>query len=233
MKLICLFVLSAVGLSAANFSWVQTTSVVSNTVGVHQTAAFGASNTAGNIIVVWNFGCCASPPGPVTDLAGNTYTEVYFAGNLTSMWVALNVVAYAANKISSQNATSITAIEYHSASPSVFVCQGSGDTGTALTGGSFRSTTEALALIIQYNFGSGAGYATATLSTGTVRLGFSEPGSQGALAGDDDITGGVSSVYNNTSSVSGSPNVVIFLALDNSSTTFCFSAKTNSMRMIQ
>lgn len=215
---------------AVNFTWVQTTSVVTNSVAPHTTSAFASPNTAGNMIVVYNFGCCGPFGGPITDSAGNTYKQIS-ASTINSIWIAVNIVAFTGNQITSQVATSVAAVEYHSTSATYFACVGSSASGS-FTGGSFRSTTEALALMLIYNFGTGSGFNTATLTAGTVRLGAIEPGTQGVLAGDNDVSS-VSTTYTNSATVTGNPQLTAFLALDTTSPTFCFGTAKNSMTIIQ
>jgi hypothetical protein len=195
-------------LGAVNFTLVQSTYETS-THGTHSTAPFASPNVAGNAIVVFIAGCCGGN-SLTGDSAGNTYVNL--GGGV---YAALRIKAATGNYVTGVS-DSIVAIEYHSATLPFYGCPGGTlGVGTAFSGAAFRSTSEALALLSMYNYGTGGGYPTATLASGTVRGSFDESGSEGWLAGDDD-RGSVTAIYSNTATVAGGTGVA-FLALDGTS----------------
>lgn len=196
----------------ANFAFVQAKSQ-----NAAKTLAFATNTTAGDAIVVemWTFSLSA-----ISDTQGNTFTcgslnvctAVNIAGGADTVTVTGSGVGYFASY-------GMTIAEYSSTAPGYAVTGVYGGSGTAVSGGAFRSATEVMAIMFGFN---AYGCPTFALGAGMIHAGGSIciTGGEGTMLGDNDVAS-VPGPYTNTVSNNNEPlyPAVIFMYLTASTPT--------------
>ena len=161
LKRYLLFCCLAHAAFGANFAYVQSASV--NTT---PSVAFSFGNTAGNAIVVAMIDYAGSIATSVTDSLGNTYTCTNSGGFFCfSLRIAAGSNTVTAHGMTGGYGLSIA--EYSSAAPYTFSVANHGANYT-VTGGSFTTGTEAMAIIFGQNPITGTALS---ISPGSFRTG--------------------------------------------------------------